>query len=389
MLTDEEALRSLLADATVGQPAAPVDRVASVRRRYVRRRTTQLGTLAAAVAAVVVGTVLVASPFGNSRTEPANRSVPSWALPWPDHRDGSVSQTVLDQAVSAWRYFHADGYAAVLPAPSKVIWYLGQRAVNGDKITVMFEVDGAEGHRLIAGFADANDVGGNAPAQFDRGSSPWVLYDVPAPSPDYRGFVGLNLTAPGAGSSSAYHNWIVVLTHPSAQQISWSGAGLAGGAGRPDRGLVIADSGQPTGQVYAKVLDRADQTSVVGQQTPVGVPGNPKSTVPYLRPPAPLTGVPHGFRTMGPITAQGSLMNSEMAFHRLGPTTIYARCYGAASMRVAIDTIRSGAGVILPCDNQQHALPGQSLRRNAPTKGHLIAVHAADLVAWTVAVVAG
>jgi hypothetical protein len=386
--TDEEqALHAALADVTLGQPPMPVDRMAGVRRRHARRRAVQ--SVGAAVLAVVVaaGVFVSTNVVGRSVT-PAGRSVPSWALPWPDHRDGSVSQQILDGAVIAWRQFY--GGPGNAGRPTKVIWYAGQRAVNDSEVVVVFELESAEGRRLVAGYADTTNVDGSAQVHVAPGSSPWVLYDAPAPPPSYRGVVGLNLTASGSIDSASYDNWIVVLTHPTAPQISWSGAGLNGGGAATDKGLIVADVGQPTGQVYATVVDHPEQRGGgTNGQLPVGVPGNNKSRVPHLRQVGPLRGAPVGLRSLGEVASQGESVDSNLSFRGHGATTIYARCYGPGPIRVAVDTDKSDAGTVVPCDDRLHVLAGGQLGPNQfGGKGHSFAVHASDYTAWRVDVVA-
>jgi len=80
-------------ELTLGQPQAPPDRYSMIRRRARRQRLTRAAAtlgVAAAVAAVAIG-IATTSP---SPVPPASkaRHVPGWALPWPDHRNGSVRQ---------------------------------------------------------------------------------------------------------------------------------------------------------------------------------------------------------------------------------------------------------------------------------------------------------
>jgi hypothetical protein len=384
-MSDESAVREALHDLTGGQPAAPVDRVVGVRRRHVRRRSAQLSAGVVALAVIVAGLLILPSTLDRN-SEPAGRSVPSWALPWPDHRDGSVSQHDLDGAVTAWRHFHADKQIDVLPKPTSVTWYVGQRAVNDSEIVVVFEVDGAEGHRLVAGFEGAAPVDHVAP-----GTTPWVLYDVPAPPPSYHGIVGINLTQSGPVDQNTFRNWIVVLTRPSIQSIGWSSAGLAGDSAASSRGLLITDSGRPRGQVYAIISERADETGALAQPLPVMVPGAPKSAPPVLQRPAPLHGVPNDRASMGEAAGQGTATYGDESFRGSGPTTIYARCYGAASMRVAVDVIDQSAGATVPCDGRQHTVAGGRLHTHSPLAGHghLFTVNATAFTAWRVEVVAG
>lgn len=110
-------------------------------------RVLGVGTVGAAVVAlgVVLGLVSFTSllhPHG------AARQVPRWAPDWPDHRNGSVPQGVLDRAILAWQYsamsLPPDGGTGTVPpagstarqvarmaAAHRVIWYVGQTVDHG------------------------------------------------------------------------------------------------------------------------------------------------------------------------------------------------------------------------------------------------------------------
>src|SRR4051794_29033387 len=96
---EEQALRSALGDVVVGQPAAPHDRLDEVRWRHAQRRQRQLVALGTAVVVAVAGTalgVLGIRTGGNDSAQFAKRNLPAWALQWPDRRDPSIPQRVLD-----------------------------------------------------------------------------------------------------------------------------------------------------------------------------------------------------------------------------------------------------------------------------------------------------
>src|SRR3954451_3208124 len=94
LTTDEQAMRTALQELAAGQPEAPVDRVAGVRRRHVRRRTAQSIGAALGVAALVAGGLSVASavrPTHGPSTIAASPALP-WQLSWPERNDGTVDK---------------------------------------------------------------------------------------------------------------------------------------------------------------------------------------------------------------------------------------------------------------------------------------------------------
>src|SRR3954447_5246009 len=124
--TDEQAMRGALQELAVGQPDAPVDRFAGVRRRHLRRRRMQSAVAAAAVVVVAAGVVIgttAGSPSGTAK--PAHRATPSWALPWKDNADPALS-ALRPAALAAWRSTAYGDATDALYAPRNVIWYLTQ-----------------------------------------------------------------------------------------------------------------------------------------------------------------------------------------------------------------------------------------------------------------------
>jgi hypothetical protein len=191
-VNDDLELRTALADLTSDQPSAPPDRFTAIHRKAVSHRRHQVVAGVAAVAAIAAAVGLVRLPAFRTAV-PTGRSVPSWALPWPDIRNGSVPQSVLDRAVIAWRD-EGNGSAATEPpagssarevarlaGQSHVIWYVGQTAVGGQVVVVIFEAARPGGRTLVVGWADAEDVMNNQPAWSDA-ESPWVFTSVPAPA---------------------------------------------------------------------------------------------------------------------------------------------------------------------------------------------------------------
>src|SRR3954452_1026803 len=94
LTTDEQAMRTALQELAAGQPEAPVDRVAGVRRRHVRRRTAQSIGAALGVAALLAGGLSVASavrPTHGPSKVAASPALP-WQLGWPERNDGTVDK---------------------------------------------------------------------------------------------------------------------------------------------------------------------------------------------------------------------------------------------------------------------------------------------------------
>ena len=389
ILDDQPQLRQALLDATLGQPEAPADRLAGVHRRHVRRRIAQGAIAAAATIAVVAGAVTLSSPFGRTAAVPANQSVPSWALPWSDHRDGAVPRRVLDGAVTAWRHFASShGLDVPLPKAQRVIWYVGNYAADRQAIAVVFEVDTGSAHRLVGGWATASEVDHGQPAwDASNSSSPWVIYDVPAPNPKtFHGVVGLNVHGESADPGVNPDNWVVLLGPPAG-----TSAHIAFGGTRPlDHGFGVFDLGQLTetgGPIEASIRAGSGRWPAGGN---IGIPGAPASRVPQLAAVPPLTRAPvASLRVLDMSAGQGDSVTSDMSFRHTGPTTVYARCRGGGTIRVAVDSDRADAGVSIRCDDAEHAVAGPPLRAHNPYgQGHSVSVHAGEYTSWRVAVVA-
>src|SRR5215470_5799962 len=304
MGTTGNDVRRMLDLLTVDQPAAPPDRAASVRRRVQRRRRNMAaGALAVAVglAAVCVGVARSGALGGIPPTSPA-RAVPRWALPWPDHRNGTVPQTVLDGAVLAWRHQSAlTAGSWTVTAPSRVIWYVGQTAAHGQVVAVIFEVAAPVGHRLVAGWATASEVMHGQPGWQRSGISPWVLYNEPVPRNGPGLVIGLNTHGTTAKPGQNPDAWIVALAAPDVGSMSFRAPGVplpnkvaaVIGIGTTSRGLLTGDVGQIGGLVEIDTLS-VGHRNVLPSPVTVGVPGAPASMTPQLALPAPLRLV--GFR---------------------------------------------------------------------------------------------
>jgi hypothetical protein len=332
---DEVRLRELFDEMTLGQPDAPPDRFGGIRRRARQHRIMKAaGALAAgaAVAALALGIATTAAPVPPG-SEP--RHVPGWALPWPDQRNGSVPQRVLDGAITAWR--HETGVPQDLTAHSRVIWYVGQTVAHGQVVAVIFEVDSQAGRRLVAGWAAASQVM-NGQAAWTGGSSPWVLYDVAAPRATQGLVIGLNTHGTTARPGRNPDNWIVLLAGPRVQSVSFTAPGPISpnsatgmvGAGRLDGGLAVADVGQVSGPVELNHLN-VGHRNVLAHPVKVGVPGSAASQVPQLVAPAPIA-ARRGFHSVIEVTGQGTSATDVGQFR--GHLAVRARCYGPGPIRL-------------------------------------------------------
>jgi hypothetical protein len=195
---DELALRTALADATVGQPDMPVDRLVGVRRRYVRRRRLQGVAAAAAVAVLAAGTVIgigAVRGTGGHVTEPVSPAPKAWQLPWPTRIDPDTAEARTaaskDLRNAMGSYAERTGlrisdnrllYAGT-PYRSDVRWIVSEATVTA--------ADGGDGpvHQLF-GFATT-----------DRGAS-WTTFVDAAPTPSVQqvGFAW----SPPHGSSTVF-----------------------------------------------------------------------------------------------------------------------------------------------------------------------------------------
>ncbi|MBV9097495.1 MAG: hypothetical protein JO079_05515 [Frankiaceae bacterium] len=368
MTTEEQALRSALTDAVVGQPGAPHDRVDAVRRLHTRRRQRQsvaLGTAAVvAVAAAALG--VVSARTGGTRPDaPANRHLPAWALAWPDARDPSIPQRVLDGAVEAWSHM-ASLETGTTPLALQTIWYRAAKVANGSEIVVVFEVASPEyGNQLVVGSADASQVMDGQPAYKD-GETPWILSLVNAPRPGSHVLFGLNVHDSNSQSTSSFpDNVSVVMADPRARSVEWHVTGadrLVHRVVSPmDRGFAAIDVGQIRSRVHVDdVRDRHGKVLAGGVD--VGVPGAPDSFDAQLTEVPAFTDVPNTPNSLGDAAGQGGTQNeSEGIAYPLHGTTIYARCYGGPRIVIGIDSDAPGHRVVIPCDDREHVVNGPPL----------------------------
>jgi hypothetical protein len=363
------------ADPSASQPASPGSdtSVPAPPQRPRRARLTIVLTVAfvVVVAAVAVGlSALSGSPASSS-------SRPGWALPWPDHRNGSVSRKVLDGAFIAWRHEAVTSLSEPLArsARASAAWYVGQTTAAGEVVVVMFEVDSTSGPRLVAGWASASEVMKGQPG-WARNSTPWVLYDVAAPAPTTGLAIGLNVHGATAAAGQSPDNWIVVLAAPDVQAISWkapgkpatsSGKAANSAHGATSHGLLIADTGQVTGRVKLTAL-QAGRSNTLEAPDYVGVPGNPASLVPELALPAPLR-LPHGFKLISQAYGQGDVGTGISHAHGRARVTL---TYTLGSKLTHLGAIR--------CNNAVHELITK-VTLNPADSGD-VTVYASDLTSF-------
>jgi len=381
VVPDEVAVRQLFDQLTAGQPDAPPDRHGRIKRRVRRHRLAQVAGTLAVMAAAIALAVGVGTNVGTVPPVTGHRAVPAWALPWPDHRDGSVPRRVLNGAVTAWRQEAAlKGFPLGATSKAEAIWYVGQKVANGEAVVVVFET--AVG-RLVAGWATASEVM-HGQSAWSRGTSPWVLDDVPAPRPTRGLFIGLNTHGTSAQPGRNPDNWIVVLAAPDVQSVGWAVVGRAGMTPAV-RGLVVADTGQIAGRVKVTQLN-VHRRNTLRHPGYVGVPGSRDSQVPQL---ARAAGLPprHGFRVAAELTGQGNsgAFGGGLPTYR-GRLAIRVRCFGPSPLRLAFGTgarqLRLGT---IRCDNAVHELTTQVQLR--PGDRHAgVFIHASGLTSYRVVI---
>ena len=381
--TDEIALRSGLDALTAVQPDAPLDRLAGVRRRHARRRRAQgvtAGTVALLVAAVAVVTTHLPSRGHSSL---AHRDLPAWALPWPDHNEGSLPAELRADAERAWLSKTYGTTADPFLAARRYVWYLTAPIAGTANVAVVFEVERDDGeHRLVAGYLSDP----TKPAEADN----WLLYDDAAP--DARSATAMaSFYLPVVTVGEDAHNLVVLLTGPATPRVRLDlGTGVARNLSLT-QGFGTADVGSLTSQVVVTLIGKHGGGQRAGL---VGLPGQAESQAPVLAHPAPLVGVPQN-AILEEQAGQGPELDvngSPTVDH--GRTVIYARCYGGSSITVTIDS-QDRAAVTIPCDNRQHQVDGPALRPGGDAimaddgamKGHSTSVTAGKLVPWRVAVV--
>jgi hypothetical protein len=399
---DDLVIRAALSDLTGGQPPPPDDRLRAVKRRAIRRRRQHLaGAVMAAVAAagLVVGLPRLHLPQPQPQ---ATRVVPDWALAWPDHRNGSVPQSVLDRAVLAWQYMAPnsppDGGNGTVPATGTpagqvarqagrypVVWYVGQTIDHGHQVVVMFEVAGPTGRELVVGQATASQVMQNQSAWSDA-VSPWVLTSVPAPNPD-RPPAAVGEYAAGEPSliqGQNPDNWMVVLMAPYVQRLTWQAATTSGqtlGSDATSNGLVVTDTGQVTAPVQLVRMQTA-RGNLLGRPVLVAIPGENAALtsgtdpiVPQLAAPPALT-EPASFNLSGVLSAQGD-EGLNMPAERRARYAVAGVCYGPQPLVIQINSHTLGT---IACDSLTHQLSVPAALVHGPTLEFF--GHTSNLTSW-------
>lgn len=403
---DDLAVRAALSDLTNAQPPPPHNRFQAVRRRAIRHRRRQAvsaALTAVAMAAVVVG--LIRLPAVRPAPQ-ATRTVPVWALTWPDHRNGSVPPSVLDRAVLAWQYSDPnisaipDGGKGMVPAAGAsarqvaseagrypVVWYVGQTIDHGHQVVVMFEVAGPAGHELVVGQATASQVMQDQPA-WSNATSPWVLTSVPAPNPNHppKAIGEYAAGEPSLIPGQNPDNWMVVLMAPDVQRVSWRAVTTSGRwlrSASTSRGLVVADTGQVTAPVQLITIQTAHR-NLLGRPVLVGIPGATAAmtsgtgpTVPQLAAP-PRLSEPRSFTMSSGLGGQGAGAMEDTTFAAgRARYAVFGVCYGPRPLVIQINGHTIGT---IACNSQTHQLPVPA----AVLRGHTLDlyVQTSDLTAW-------
>jgi hypothetical protein len=397
-VNDDLDIRAALADLTEDQPPARPGRLAAIRRRArIQRRRRIVASAVAAVAAVAVAVSLAALPRAAGQP-PLARHVPRWALPWPDHRNGSVPKSVLDRAVLAWLYQYQmglrdDGGNRTFPAAGSsdrrvaelagtypIVWYVGQTIDHGSEVVVTFEADPPTGPQLVVGQAAAAAVMHNQPAWSNRGGSPWNLLVGKAPNPRKPPVaIGQYVTVPAPVAAT---NWVVLLTAPDVRSVHWFEATTSGvrrPSVRTQDGLVVADAGRLTSQVELTGLSTG-RGFVSLRDVPIGIPGQRGAAVPDLAsPPAPT--VPGSLTFVAGWAAQGDQQDEDSSFAPgRGQYAFLATCYGPQRLRL---TVNGHAVGTISCDGQQQ----QQLRvPRSALHGHgiMFGIDTSELTSWQV-----
>jgi hypothetical protein len=185
MSQDETAVRDALQDLTTGQPDQPVDRLAGIHRRHVRRRSLQAVGAVAAVALAVSGTLLGVGAIGGtsgqqSPISPDDANIheehAGWQLPWPMRTNVDTPDDEIDRIqASALAAFESSQGVSLSDVRDAHLLYAG-RPDGMDVTWVVFEAAWGPPQTL----AVPHLVGMASPT----GDGDWTPYVESAPPPD-------------------------------------------------------------------------------------------------------------------------------------------------------------------------------------------------------------
>ncbi len=386
----EHRLREELPALTAGQPLAPPDRVAAVLRRHARRSQTRLaGVAAVAVVVAMLGAFVAVT---SSRTQGyARRGLPAWALDWPDRRDGSVPQPVLDGAVTAWA--RTAGAAGGPVSVRRTVWYAGRRVPGTDSVIAIFAAETDTGRRLVAATATASIVLAGAPpyAEDEQGtSSPWSSFTTAAPTDRHLDLaLALHLQGtPSPARPESPREVLYVLGGPPARTVDWSSDPPPGAPSGPTHGALRSQDGEFVGElgtVWAPVrISTRNAAGRVLVSSVAGIPGAPESEVPQLGRPDPIV-LPPGWQLVHGVGGQGPVSVGAETPPPRGQAAVFVRCLGLGPVVVRLGARES---LTAPCDGQQHQRDAAGpLRHSNPYTSN--DVQASKLTTYQVVVAVG
>jgi hypothetical protein len=382
---DERGLTNALAElADGGQPEPPVGRVAAIRRRHARRRGVSWGVTVIVMLAAGGAYLSTASTGQHAPHRPihkvaARRTVPGWALSWPEQRSPSITAATLAGAVRAWHITSGGSVAPVSPAD--VIWYLAE-PVGAAHLGVVFEVTAASEHRLVIGYASRSGaflygLGPEPYAADGRTGSPWHFIDVPAPPRQQSGAPSvISFYVPVSVVDS--DNAVIIDTAPTAKFVRLSTYGTVA--------LRDGFAAIQVGQVRAPLT-----FTLLGAGPPkrhqVGVAGDASSAIPTLFKPFVQPRGPERVPAMNWTTLRGqgnlsTILPSVNPFER-GPLKLsyLVRCYGGQSLQLTVQGLLIGQ---VSCDDAAQRVsdprPAEDFRKVA------VKIRAGPLTAYTVVV---
>lgn len=366
MTTEEQALRSALTDVVAGQPAAPHDRIDSVRRRHAHRRQRQLAALGTAVIVAITGAVVGVIGLGSGHGDEgqyAKRDLPAWAVQWSDHRDPTIPAAYLGAAYASWQIDNPD--VKVGPG-AQVVWYVAER-IPGERLALAFAVGGRDTVPMfVFGTTDTKSLTNYASVRFDQHTSLWLqTTNGYASNVTSTSVLGLYSTAVGDDTG---RNTVVLLTDPHARSAQLSYVDPSGRVSRTvpmTAGFGAVEVGPLRSRVHVVAVRTAGGRRLSGDLD-VGTPDmndagtESSSFIPRLMPIPSLTDAPTD--APGPGEMGGQERFSEASLDSGWPmhsTRMYARCYGrSASIAIHIDSDSPAQTVRIPCDDREHVVDG-------------------------------